>query len=284
MSQCPHVGQNGSAMQTIKLHVFGIIAAAAFIGGCSSVGPGLVNHPGDCAIGVPWADCLPGTAGYNNGGGRIHREAAKQQVDIVNDAYKAANEQCHSDMRVSTLDLIRSKVQLIRTDNAGAPPFDIATNDAFPTPEERTAIGIWAKVREGCIARTTALETIPPNATPLQVNFIQSDRSFDKEVAGQVGQLIVALYQQKLTYGEFAQRRYEASRDGMAAQIQFRQAALQVDQARQMQAQQMAQEQLRNSVATWAAFNQSVSARQPRSVHLNCASIKTGNVVNTNCN
>ncbi len=31
---------------------------------CSTVGPGFANHPLDCAIGMPWADCLPGTPGY----------------------------------------------------------------------------------------------------------------------------------------------------------------------------------------------------------------------------
>ncbi|SIO71974.1 hypothetical protein SAMN05444172_8350 [Burkholderia sp. GAS332] len=36
---------------------------------CSSVGPGFANHPGDCALGILWSDCLPGTRGYANGGG-----------------------------------------------------------------------------------------------------------------------------------------------------------------------------------------------------------------------
>jgi hypothetical protein len=34
------------------------------------------HHPAGCAIGVPWSDCLEGTAGYNNGGGSDTREQA----------------------------------------------------------------------------------------------------------------------------------------------------------------------------------------------------------------
>ena len=37
---------------------------------------GCAHHPADCAIGIPWPDCLEGTAGYNNGGGSETRENA----------------------------------------------------------------------------------------------------------------------------------------------------------------------------------------------------------------
>jgi hypothetical protein len=53
---------------------------------------GCAHHPVDCAIGVPWSDCLEGTAGYNNGGGTETRETAlklelaKRQV-APNDLY-----------------------------------------------------------------------------------------------------------------------------------------------------------------------------------------------------
>jgi hypothetical protein len=41
-----------------------MLLVTLIIGGCSSAGPGFANHPMDCAIGVAWSDCLPGTAGY----------------------------------------------------------------------------------------------------------------------------------------------------------------------------------------------------------------------------
>jgi hypothetical protein len=46
-----------------------VIALLIILAGCA-------HHPADCAIGVPWSDCLEGTAGYNNGGGSDTREQA----------------------------------------------------------------------------------------------------------------------------------------------------------------------------------------------------------------
>lgn len=51
------------------------------------------HHPVDCAIGIPWSDCLAGTAGYNTGGGSDTRETelkiemAKKQQPANNDLY-----------------------------------------------------------------------------------------------------------------------------------------------------------------------------------------------------
>ena len=47
-----------------KLALFALLI---FLQGCA-------HHPADCALGIPWSDCLPGTAGYNNGGGSDTRE------------------------------------------------------------------------------------------------------------------------------------------------------------------------------------------------------------------
>ncbi len=49
--------------------------------GCSNVGPGFANHPIACSFGVAWDDCLPGTAGWDNGGGKIYRDAAQKILD-----------------------------------------------------------------------------------------------------------------------------------------------------------------------------------------------------------
>jgi len=49
------------------MRVASIMSGAALLislTACSSVGPGLQNHPLDCAIGISWADCRPGTSGY----------------------------------------------------------------------------------------------------------------------------------------------------------------------------------------------------------------------------
>jgi hypothetical protein len=63
-------------------------------------------------------------------------------------------------------------------------------------------------------------------------------RSFYKQAIEHIGELIVSLYQQKLTYGEFARKRYEIGHEAMADELAFRQATLEQNQQRQSEAQQ----------------------------------------------
>jgi hypothetical protein len=205
---------------------------------------------------------------------------------------QSAQAQCKDEMLTPELDPIRHKVELYRESPENAPAFEIASNDTFPTESDRPAIARWAMIRDECIKRNDAASNIPPSATPLQLAFLQQDRAFGKEASGRVSQLIVALYQQKLTYGEFAQKRYEISREAAVAERQFRQATLLADQQRQVQAQQLAQQQFQNNLIAWSAYMQAVSARQPQTVHIdgsvrvrtNCTSERLGTTVTTNCN
>jgi hypothetical protein len=244
-------------------------------------------------MGIAWADCLPGTPGYNNGGGQQSRaQESKQQAEAIATQRQGAGAQCASEMQSPDLDGIRRKVELQKESLEDAPPFEIASNDTFPTESERQAIATWATTRDQCIKRARAAATMPPSATPLQVAVIQQDRSFEQEAGGRVGELIVALYQVKLTYGEFAQRRYEIGRDAAAAERQFRAATLIADRERQVQAQQLAQQQFQSNLAAWSTYMQTVNARQPQTVHLdgsvrlrtNCTSQRLGNLVSTGCN
>lgn len=41
-------------------------AAAATLLALSLLSSGCAHHPLDCAMGIAWGDCLPGTAGYSN--------------------------------------------------------------------------------------------------------------------------------------------------------------------------------------------------------------------------
>lgn len=181
---------------------------------------------------------------------------------------KVAADQCKADYATPELDPIRNKVELFRDGTSGAPPFAIASNDSFATPEERVAISKWAPLRENCLSRIEALQTDPLSASPLQRTYREQDRAFSREVTASVSALIVALYQDKVTYGEFALKRYEIIRDGRAAELAFRQATLEHDQQRQMQAQQIAQREFSNRLATWNTYMQAVNARQPQTVHI----------------
>src|SRR6202140_4064909 len=98
-------------MQLMNKKLVAVSAAAALLAGCSSVGPGFANHPADCAIGIAWADCLPGTRGYDNGGGSLHRkeaaDVAKAQHDALDAQFEVVRKQCDADMATSDLDPLR---------------------------------------------------------------------------------------------------------------------------------------------------------------------------------
>jgi hypothetical protein len=218
------------------------------------------------------------------------QQAARQQSAERAAQIASEEAQCASDMQSAELDPIRHKVELLRQSPDTPPPFEIASNDTFPAADERPIIAKWATVREGCLKRVAALPP-PPSATALQVTFRQQDRAFMQEANGRVSSLIVALYQAKLTYGEFAQRRYEITRDAAAAERQFRAAALIADRERQIQAQQLAQQQFQNNLIAWSTYMQAVNARQPQTVHLtgtvgistHCLSQHLGQMVSTDC-
>lgn len=263
----------------------------ALLGGCSSVGPGFANHPGDCALGIPWADCLPGTRGYANGGGSLHRkeaaDAAKAQRDAIQAQFDAVRKACEADFATPELDPIRHKVEFVRQQDE-APPFEFASLDQFPTAAEQPLLGKWATRRDACLKRAHGVNVIPPNAGAMDVTYIEQERAYTTEAEGRVSELIVALYQQRVTYGEFARRRYEIGKAASDAQRQYREARLIQDQDRQLQVQQIVNQQFANNLNAWANYMHAVNARQPQSVHLNsslhCASTQLGAFTNTNCN
>jgi len=267
---------------------------AALFAGCSSVGPGFADHPADCAIGIAWADCLPGTRGYANGGGSLHRkeaeDAAKAQHDAIAAQFNAVRKQCEADLETPELDAIRHKVQFMREQDA-TPPFEFASLDVFPTAAERPLIAKWATLRDDCLKRAHAVDAVPSNANALDASFIRQERAFSTEAEGRVSELIVALYQQKMTYGEFAERRYAIGKAASDAQRQYRESRLVEDQQLKLQAQQMANQQFTNNLNAWSNYMQAVNARQAQTVRLttvnpavHCTSTSAGNTVNTNCN
>jgi hypothetical protein len=174
-------------------------------------------------------------------------------------------DECKQSYEIGDLDPIRTKVELRRRMADAPPPFAIASNDAYPTEIERRAIARWANLRDECLARQRALPRHAATATPLQVTVAERDWAFADEVAAKVSLLIVALYQEKMTYGEFAQKRYEFGRDGAAAEREYRQAVLGADQQLAIQQQQLAQQNFQNKLAAWSTYIQAVNARQPQS-------------------
>jgi hypothetical protein len=90
--------------------------------------------------------------------------------------------------------------------------------------------------------------------------------AFRDDIGGKVSALIVALYQQKMTYGEFAQKRYEIGRDIAAAEREYRQAILMTDEQLAIQAQQVAQQNAQSTIVVWTTYVQTVNARQAHTI------------------
>lgn len=292
MPDNPRAGTGLTGLSIMNKKFIAVSSVIALLAGCSSVGPGFANHPADCALGIAWADCLPGTKGYANGGGSLHRkeaaEAAKVQHDAIAAQFEAVHKQCEADMAIPKLNPLREKIEFARKPDE-PPPFQYASLDSFPTSAERPLIARWATLRDACLAREHAVNPVPANATALDESFIRQEMSFGAEAEAKVGELVVALYQQKLTYGEFAQRRYAISTAAASGARQYREARLLEDQDRKLQAQQLANQQFANSLNAWTNYMQAVNARQPQTVHLtsapvHCTSMSMGNMVSTNCN
>jgi hypothetical protein len=143
----------------------------------------------------------------------------------------------------------------------------------------------WARLRDACNTRIDPAMGPSATASKARATHAEQLRGFERESQGRVSALLVSLYQQKLTYGEFAQKRYEIGRDAAAAERKYRQAMSMIDQQQQFQAQQLAQQEFQSSLAAGSTFTQSVNARRPQTVRLqtNCTSSRLGNMINTDC-
>ena len=192
-------------------------------------------------------------------------------------ALERVKARCQQIMMTPALDPIRGKVDFLRKPEQ-APSFDVAANDAYPTAAERQAIRRWGEVRQQCIAYEHKLIPEPANLSPLELANYQQDESYFTDFQEQVGDLIVLLYQGKLTYGQFAQKRYEVGREAMQAERGFRAATLAKDRDAAIHAQQLAAEQERNRIAAWQTYVQQIQAFKPPTqqvyvaptVHTNC--------------
>jgi hypothetical protein len=189
-----------------------------------------------------------------------------QDVKAKKAGITAAGDQCKTEMLADPeLDPIRKKVELYKPPTEGPPQFEIASNDTFPTNEERPLISKWATMRDSCIKRQMALLVAPSSGNAQQTLVFQQEVSFAKDTNARISELIVALYQQKLTYGEFAQKRYWLSNEAVSAERAYRQSVIDRDEQRQLQAQQ----QFANTLTIWGNYMQAVNARQPQTVYIN---------------
>lgn len=265
-------------MNTRRIALFLGFALLLALSGCGSKKPQPPDYAGECARGIALPECLPGTAGYSKGGGQLHREAAErqraQQLASAEAAMRASREACRSEFEQPALNPIRAKVELLRVSPEAPVPFAIAANADFPTEPERAAIARWAEIRDACSRREAAAPEAEGSA--LTAAQLRADRKFAADAEAQIALLVVALYQLKMSYGEFAQKRFEIGRAADAARIQYREAAQSQDWARRFQMEQAVVSRMQNNLTEWALYTQSVNARpqRPTAKQISCLSQK----------
>jgi len=179
----------------------------------------------------------------------------------ANAEFPAPLEPCSGDSATGHLDPIRSKADIERTAADGPPPFRIATNDTFATDAERIGIANWIRLRNQC--RTH--HVMPPTAgNAIEATSLQQAFALSRMLQSSVGQLIRALYYQELTYGEFAQKRYEFNRQASELSLAIGEATVVADVTKLRRTLR----QLLYLRISWNVYLRRVNARQPRAVHI----------------
>lgn len=250
----------------IRLALLGTALLA--IAGCSHVADALTNtgaalrRHSDQGNGAS-----SGTAAPQSSGG-----ATKEQFDAVAASYKTTREECKETFNTPELDPIRHKVQLWRESGDEPLPFEIATNDTFPTSEDRPVIAKAAALRDECLHRMYALQYVPPGANDTQIAMLKTVRSFGQQVDGDLNELIICLYRQKLTYGEFGRKRVEIEKAAAAFTLAMTQAgAAGGNTQHQLEELQAAQQQYTDTLDAFGKYVRTVSARKPKTVRMSAA-------------
>lgn len=135
----------------------------------------------------------------------------KQAISEWKAAESSLQEECKESMNAPELDAIRDKIELIRTISDPPPPFSILNNQDHPNQREKIAISKWSELRRLCRAKTAEhYKTYPIENEKAKA---ETYRRLESIMVGKIDAAAVDLYQEKITYGEFARRRMEAGDD-----------------------------------------------------------------------
>jgi hypothetical protein len=173
-------------------------------------------------------------------------------------------EPCKDDLAVPELDSIRSKADLSRRAADGPPPFRIALNDTFATDPERVAIAQWIKIQNHCRRQFGLSRTVPRPVTAIEAASLQQVVALSRMLQSSVGRLTRALYYQQLTYGEFARKRFEFTRDAVALNSAIDEAAREPEPTKLGQTLR----QLLYARLAWNTYLWRLNSRPPRTVHI----------------
>jgi hypothetical protein len=190
----------------------------------------------------------------------------RQRIDAewaaIRTQYAALAASCKAATASPELDSIRDKVALYREPET-QPTFAQISNTSYPTLGERAAIAKWAAARDRCVQAGSTLTVVPASESTYGAQLILEEKSFGDSSDQQVTQLVLALYQGKLTYGEFAQKRYEVIKTAADTQRQYREDSFLNSEQRRLEAFTLVRQQFAASLRAWAIYIQAINARQP---------------------
>ncbi|MFM0288877.1 hypothetical protein [Paraburkholderia megapolitana] len=254
------------------------LTVIALLSGCNSYHPVSTNPPSRCGSDFGMQACGPvSTAtmyGISNPSRVLLASASTPQNEAVSDGYKEISaridgwrKECVAAMSTPDLDPIRSKIEIFH-DPSSLATYAHASLDAFPTNAEVPLIIKWNELRDACIKQEHEINLTSSSLTPIAQSIFLQRAAFASVAEAKLRQLTVALSQQKLTYGEFAQRRYQINGASDDAALQVSATSNTRDQGNQILAQQHIKQQFSAEIGTLDGYLHSVDARPPRTVRL----------------
>ena len=141
------------------------------------------------------------------------------------DRTRAVANTCAARTQNHGLDVIRGKVELMKTPADGPVPFTILTNRNAPSADEQQVMGVWAKLIEQCQTQARPLIDripVPPDVTQSQVEKLAS---YITEAWIEGAKLRVALYNGELTYADYASKRLTIAEDALKTAERYAQDA-----------------------------------------------------------
>jgi hypothetical protein len=254
------------------------IAVMALLSGCNSY-TAVSTHPlSGCVSGSTSLSCaMPSAVATYGMGGPLTvppASAAERQYDAAADGYKRVNARidawqkaCAAAMSTPELLSIRDKIEIFHDASTPA-PYTYAAIDAFPTRADLPLITKWIELRDACIKQEHEIDLTSPDLTPMAQSIVLQRAEFIGIAEAKIRRLAVSLSQRKLTYGEFAQRRYQINSATGNAASEFAMTSRFRDSGSQLLEQRRIKHRFSADVDEFERYLHAVDARLPETVRL----------------
>jgi hypothetical protein len=200
-----------------------------------------------------------------------HNVEDSQSATDITAAFAAMQAQCAAEVKSPEIDPIRYKVNF----DAPSPPLRLLVLKDKPTPREAQALLAWGAAREKCMKyfhAGIATLPLPPSMDPEIKERAKLGLNNVVDNAFRGGNyLTAALYEKKLTYGEFNKQRADLTAKLVAEHTAWVEAWVNQDKASTMQKAAVAQQQAEATVAVLQAVaSVACASTKNRSVQAMC--------------